>query len=97
MHFIRESYATISSEKMDFEFSSAVDEDLASYEVIWNKLGEFREGIREFETEEWIIFRAKPFRFEEFLLLWDEKLREDTTSSEFITHVLQDIQDYKVS
>lgn len=45
--------------------------------------------------EEWIVFRKKSFRLEEFLTNWQAKL-EKNPSSEMSTRILREIQQYQV-
>jgi len=90
------SFATVSTEKMDVDFLSDLDDELDSYEETWSRLGEYRAGFKEFEQEDWIVFRAKPYQFEEFLEYWDATLRDQPKDSDFIYHVLKDIDECKV-
>lgn len=82
-------------ESVDFPFATEVEEDLKNYEQSWTKLAEFRTGFKEFETEDWIVFRSKPYRFEEYLAEWEVKFTNEP-KSEFIIHVMRDIEDNQV-
>ena len=44
-----------------------VELDLAKYEEMWGLFEEFNSSLRDMSKEEWIIFRSKSYRFEEFL------------------------------
>jgi len=83
-------------ENIEFPYADELDAEMKNFETTWTQLEEFRKGMKEFEDEDWIIFRAKPYRFEEFLLSWEEKFRAQPSKSDFIIRVLRDIEGYKV-
>jgi dynein heavy chain 2 len=41
---------------------------------MWGMFEEFQTGLEEMRKEEWIIFRSKLYKFEEYLKSWTEKL-----------------------
>lgn len=49
-----------------------IEADLKSHEQIWGLFEEFNTSMQQFADEEWIVFRSKTFRFEEFLNQWSK-------------------------
>lgn len=47
-----------------------IEADLRSHEQIWGLFDEFNTSMQQFADEEWIVFRSKTFKFEEFLNQW---------------------------
>lgn len=91
--YCSESCENLHVDNVEFPFIEEVDADLASISKTWEKLADFRLGLKEFEEEDWIIFRAKPYRFEEFLQKWDETFRGEP-KSDLIIRMLRDIESY---
>lgn len=46
--------------------------------------------------EEWIVFRKKIYRFEDFLLLWQNKLKDQKEHNDLEMKILQEIHKYEV-
>lgn len=53
-------------------------------------------GIQNMSKEEWIIFRSKSYRFEEFLNIWDARLKSSPEKTSLTVRLLQDVEKYKV-
>ena len=53
-----------------FEKLDEIEADLKKYEDVWGSFEEFNKSLDEFSNEEWIVFRSKTFKFEEFLNDW---------------------------
>ena len=49
-----------------------IEADLKSHEQIWGLFEEFNTSMQQFADEEWIVFRSKTFKFEEFLNQWSK-------------------------
>lgn len=47
-----------------------IEADLKKHEQIWGLFDEFNKSLQEFSNEEWIVFRSKTYKFEEFLNNW---------------------------
>ena len=73
-----------------------VETDLAKHEEMWGLFEEFNSSLRDMSKEEWIIFRSKSYRFEEFLTLWYEKLQSSKQATTITVRLLQEIERYKI-
>lgn len=54
-------------------------------------------GIETISKEEWIVFRSKSYKFEEFLQQWQEKLQSGIETTSLTVRLLQEVEKYKVS
>ena len=54
----------------EFPLADEVNADLDKHEEMWGTFEEFNKELGEMAKEEWIIFRAKSYKFEEFLGQW---------------------------
>ena len=73
-----------------------VETDLTKYEEMWGLFEEFNTSLRDMSKEEWIIFRSKSYRFEEFLTYWYEKLQSSKQATTVTVRLLQEIERYKI-
>jgi dynein heavy chain 2 len=46
--------------------------------------------------EEWIVFRSKSYKFEEFLQQWQERLMSGGETTSLTVRLLQEVEKYKV-
>jgi hypothetical protein len=46
--------------------------------------------------EEWIIFRSKSYKFQEFLQHWQEKLKSGVETTSLTVRLLQEVEKCKV-
>nr|CAD7453926.1 unnamed protein product [Timema tahoe] len=53
-------------------------------------------GLQSMSQEEWIIFRSKTYKFEEFLSEWQERLKNSSETTLLTVRLLQDLDRYKV-
>lgn len=58
-----------------FPMIDEIEESLKQHEQVWGLFDEFNSSMEEFSKEEWIVFRSKTYRFEEFLANWSESRR----------------------
>jgi hypothetical protein len=54
-------------------------------------------GIETISKEEWIVFRSKSYKFEEFLQQWQERLKSGSETTSLTVRLLQEVEKYKVS
>ena len=88
----------------EFSLLGEVEDDLSRHEEMWGLFEEFNSSLKDMSQEEWIIFRSKSYRFEEFLASWYEKLQgtgggEGNSKRKATTvtvRLLQEIERYKV-
>lgn len=52
-------------------------------------------GLEVLSKEEWIVFRKKMYRLDDFLMQWKEKL-QNATNSPLASRILQEIHKYEV-
>nr|XP_026693267.1 cytoplasmic dynein 2 heavy chain 1-like isoform X1 [Ciona intestinalis] len=62
--------------KPDFTLAEEIRVDLEGMEVIWLLYEDFHGGLNEMALQDWISFRGKTHSFEEFLLSWEDRLRQ---------------------
>ncbi|KAG5491847.1 hypothetical protein JIQ42_01756 [Leishmania sp. Namibia] len=55
--------------------------DIENYASMWSMLGDFQQQVQELCKEPWISFRAKVYRFEDFVKVWQAKLKEIAANS----------------
>ena len=72
-----------------------IDADLSKHEEMWGLFEEFNNSLRDMSNEEWIIFRSKNYRFEEFLASWYERLQSSKQATTVTVRLLQEIERYK--
>lgn len=76
-----------------------IDENIKEIKTVWGIYEEFQTGISEFQREDWVSFRAKTFKFDEFLQVWQENLRKELNQgakpSTMQLKIQQDIDTYK--
>ncbi|KAK6637824.1 hypothetical protein RUM44_008246 [Polyplax serrata] len=75
----------------DFE---TIDQDLQMHFSIWSFYNEFHTELAELSKEDWILFRGKAYKFDEFLSNW-EKRAEERSSNKIVIRILQEINRYK--
>ncbi len=80
----------------EFPLAEEVQADLDKHEEMWSTFEEFNKELSEMAKEEWIVFRAKSYRFEEFLGQWYDKLQSSKQATAVTVRLLQEIEKYKV-
>ncbi|KAG5468467.1 hypothetical protein LSCM1_02447 [Leishmania martiniquensis] len=55
--------------------------DIEDYANMWRMLGDFQQQVQELCKEPWISFRAKVYRFEDFVSVWQGRLKEIAANS----------------
>ena len=64
-------------EKPDMSEVEKVEKDLLETESSFSLFEEFHTGMNDMLKEEWIVFRSKLYRFEEYLAQWNDRLQEE--------------------
>lgn len=59
-----------------FDPLDAVHNDIARIKNVWGIYEEFQQDLAVLGKEDWVTFRSKIYRFEEFLGQWQEKLKQ---------------------
>ena len=65
----------------EFKELFEVDADIGKIKTVWGIYEEFQTGIKDFAKEDWVSFRSKTYKFEEFLQMWQERLRKEMTAA----------------
>jgi dynein heavy chain 2, cytosolic len=79
--YLREECRNFQLEEPQFKELNEIEADIAKIKSLWGIYEEFQNGIKEYAKEDWISFRSKTFRFDEFLQSWQEKLRKEISKS----------------
>ncbi|XP_044749353.1 cytoplasmic dynein 2 heavy chain 1 [Coccinella septempunctata] len=67
-------YERYSLSPKEFPMEEEIEKDIREVFETWSLFEEFYQGLSSFYAEEWIVFRRKMYRFEEFLQEWQGKL-----------------------
>ncbi len=82
-------------DEVEFPMVEKVEADLAKIEETWGLFEEFNTSMKDMSKEEWIIFRSKSYRFEEFLSQWYDKLNNSEKKSTITVRLIKEIEKYK--
>ncbi|XP_068082912.1 cytoplasmic dynein 2 heavy chain 1 [Anabrus simplex] len=80
----------------EFAIFDEIEADLKRHEDMWSLFDEFNSGLQSLAEEEWVIFRSKSYRFEEFILSWQEKLKSSKETTSLTVRLLQELDKYKL-
>jgi dynein heavy chain 2 len=90
-----------------FQELDDVNTEILRIKNIWGIYEEFQDELGELGKEDWVTFRSKTYRFDEFLSGWQEKLRQlantesgksskKHSSSNMNVRIQQDIDNYRL-
>nr|XP_022905741.1 cytoplasmic dynein 2 heavy chain 1 [Onthophagus taurus] len=91
---IKEDYEKFNLEVPDFSLSDSIDLDLKDLEETWSLFEEFYLELEKLNNEEWIVFRKKLYKFEEFLFDWQTKLQK-MEPTPLVTRILKETQSFQ--
>lgn len=98
--FNREECRNFQLEEPVFKQLDEINADITKIQTIWGIYEEFQTGLKEHAKEDWVSFRSKTFKFEEFLQMWQERLKQETSKSSkpstMQVKIQQDIDTYRV-
>ncbi|XP_043928516.1 cytoplasmic dynein 2 heavy chain 1 isoform X1 [Protopterus annectens] len=80
----------------DTSLSTDIKKDIESYAQMWSLYEEFHQGFMEKAKEDWISFRSKTYLFEEFLLVWHERLRKMDEHNTMTVKLQKEVDRYKM-
>jgi dynein heavy chain 2 len=89
-------YEKFNIDKPEFLLIQEIETDLNKAEDSWSLFEEFYNELESLTSEEWIVFRKKIYRFEDFLTSWQAKLKNTGKSTDLETRMLQEIHKYEV-
>jgi dynein heavy chain 2 len=59
-----------------FQDLDEVNSDISQIKNVWGIYEEYQQELGELTKEDWVTFRSKTYRFDEFLANWQEKLKQ---------------------
>ncbi|CAF2056597.1 unnamed protein product [Rotaria magnacalcarata] len=103
-----EEFKVFGMDDPEFRELDEVSTDVTRIKNVWGIYEEFQEELAELAKEDWVTFRSKTYRFDEFLSNWQEKLKqvssnESTKSSKkhsstnMNDRIQQDIDNYRLT
>ncbi|XP_063840903.1 LOW QUALITY PROTEIN: cytoplasmic dynein 2 heavy chain 1-like [Scylla paramamosain] len=92
---LRKDYQHFNMGEPVFPEVDDIEADLKSHEQIWGLFEEFNTNMQQFADEEWIVFRSKTFRFEEFLNQWNDKLSNSGETTPVTVRLIRELQKYQ--
>jgi hypothetical protein len=78
---LREECRNFQLEEPEFKELTEINADITKIKSVWGIYEEFQNGIREYAKEDWVSFRSKTYKFDEFLQMWQDKLRKELKES----------------
>ncbi|RNF09395.1 cytoplasmic dynein 2 heavy chain 1 isoform X1 [Trypanosoma rangeli] len=67
-------------EEPDMEPLHDLKRDIEEYALLWSMVGAFHEELTALQDEPWLVLQAKLYRFDDFVKVWHEKLKEIPTN-----------------
>ncbi|ROT63098.1 hypothetical protein C7M84_019029 [Penaeus vannamei] len=92
---IRKDYEHFGMGEPYFPMIDEIEESLKQHEQVWGLFDEFNSSMEEFSKEEWIVFRSKTYRFEEFLSNWNDKLRSSGETTVVTVRLIHELEKYR--
>ncbi|XP_042221258.1 cytoplasmic dynein 2 heavy chain 1-like isoform X2 [Homarus americanus] len=92
---LRKDYEHFNMGEPFFPEIDGIEADLNKHEQTWGLFDEFNTSMQEFSDEEWIVFRSKTYKFEEFLNNWGEKLRLSGETTSVTVRLIHELEKYK--
>lgn len=92
--FFRNDCKNFGIDLPDFPLCEQVEVDIEKEEKIWLLFEAFNTDLDKLSKEEWIVFRKKSYRLEEFVIEWQKRL-ESSDATALSTRLLQELQKYE--
>ncbi|CAF3829455.1 unnamed protein product, partial [Rotaria magnacalcarata] len=77
---IIEEFKLFSMDLPTFQDLDEVNGDIMQIKNVWGVYEEYQQELNDLTKEDWITFRSKTYRFDEFLSNWQEKLKQFSTN-----------------
>lgn len=74
---IQEECRNFQMDEPQFKELQEIHEEIGKIKSVWGVYEEFQSGIREFAKEDWVSFRSKTYKFDEYLQFWQDKLKKE--------------------
>ncbi|XP_015834463.1 cytoplasmic dynein 2 heavy chain 1 [Tribolium castaneum] len=88
-------YDKFNIEKPQLELMEEIETDLRKEEDSWTLFEEFYNELETMTSEDWIVFRKKLYRFEDFLNNWQTKLKNTNNGNALQIKILHEIQKFE--
>ncbi|XP_042887569.1 cytoplasmic dynein 2 heavy chain 1-like [Penaeus japonicus] len=92
---IKKDYEHFGMGEPYFPMIDEIEESLKQHEQVWGLFDEFNSSMEEFSKEEWIVFRSKTYRFEEFLANWNDKLRNSGETTVVTVRLIHELEKFR--
>ena len=90
-----------------FDDLDEVNNDISQMKNIWGIYEEYQQELGELTKENWLTFRSKTYRFDEFLSNWQEKIKQSlanetsksskkSTGNNMNVRIQQEIDNYRL-
>jgi dynein heavy chain 2 len=79
--FFSEEFKLFGMPEPTFQDLDEVNTDISQIKNVWGIYEEYQQELNELTKEDWVTFRSKTYRFDEFLSNWQEKLKQLTTTT----------------
>ncbi|CAF1577664.1 unnamed protein product, partial [Adineta steineri] len=105
---IIEEFKLFGMTEPSFQDLDEVSNDIAQIKNVWGVYEEYQQELNELTKEDWITFRSKTYRFDEFLSNWQEKLKQispvadtgkaskKTSTTNMNVRIQQEIDNYRL-
>lgn len=94
-YYCRSECKNFGIELPEFLSCEQIEKDIDKEEKIWLLFEEFNADLEKLSKEEWIVFRKKSYRLEDFVSEWQKRL-ETSESTALSTRLLQELQKYEL-
>jgi dynein heavy chain 2, cytosolic len=98
---LREECRNFQLDEPKFKDLQGVMDDIAKIKSVWGIYEEFQNGLKELGKEDWVSFRSKIFRFDEFIQMWQDRLKkeisQDNKPSTMQLKIQSDLDQYRVT
>jgi dynein heavy chain 2 len=74
--YFSEEFKLFGMNEPTFQDLDEVNTDISQIKNIWGIYEEYQQELNDLTKEDWITFRSKTYRFDEFLSNWQEKLKQ---------------------
>jgi dynein heavy chain 2 len=78
---IQEECRNFQIEEPQFKELFSINDEILKIKTVWGIYEDFQSGLRELSKEDWISFRSKTYKFDEYLQQWQDKLKKEITAS----------------
>ncbi|XP_038617598.1 cytoplasmic dynein 2 heavy chain 1 [Tachyglossus aculeatus] len=84
-------------EEPNFSLANDICKDIESSAEVWALYEEYNQEFQDKAKEDWITFRSKTYLFDEFLMIWHDRLRKMEEHSVMTVKLQSEIDKYKMT